>query len=64
MGGGEAEVDFDQRRPGKISGVERHADAVVTGPFAGGVETEVSAAANCKLYSRKVDVEFASTNRC
>lgn len=56
-GGDEAEVLFDQELPGTISGVKRQVDALVTGAFAGGVEKGLTAAVDCKCYSRKVDIK-------
>lgn len=57
MAGGEnAEVIFDGRLPGRLSGTERQVDVLVRGEFAGGVG-EATMAVDCKCFSKKVDVE-------
>lgn len=53
---GEAKVKLDQKLP-ELSGVPRQVDALVTGRFAGNVEQDITAAVDCKRYSRKVHVK-------
>ena len=52
----DARVEFDRKLPGQLSGTTRQIDALVTGRFAGGVEKEVTAAVDCKHYTRNLDV--------
>lgn len=57
MAGGEkAEVTFDERLPGRLSGADRQVDVLVRGEFAGGVG-EATMAVDCKCFSKKVDVK-------
>ena len=57
IAGDQGTVDFDQRKPGKYSGVSRQVDVWVTGPFAGGVEDCVTAAVDCKHFSVSINVK-------
>ena len=59
--GGQAEVEFDQELPGKFSGVVRQVDALITGRFAKDIERDVTAAVDCKRYSRNIDVTHVET---
>ncbi len=53
--GADAEIAFDARLPGKLSGVERQVDIFISGTFANiGAATM---AVDCKCFSRKVDVK-------
>jgi Restriction endonuclease len=53
--GDTATIEFNAKLPGKFSGVLRQVDALVTGDFAGA--TSLTAAVDCKRYSRKVHVK-------
>jgi hypothetical protein len=55
LAGLDAEVTFDARLPGKLSGVERQVDIFISGTFAN-VGT-ATMAVDCKCFSRKVDVK-------
>jgi hypothetical protein len=61
LAGGEGSVEFDQRRPGRFSGTQRQIDVWVTGSFAGKVEGVITAAVDCKHFSRKIDVTAVET---
>jgi hypothetical protein len=56
IAGDEATVEFDQSKPGRFSGVQRQVDVWVEGTFAGGIERNMSAAVDCKHFSRNLDV--------
>lgn len=55
-----AEVVFDKRLPGRLSGVERQVDIFVQGEFANGVG-QATMAVDCKCFTRKVDVKQVET---
>ena len=51
-----ATIEFDQKLRGKASGKDRQIDILVTGDFAGRVQTGLTAAIDCKCYATKVNV--------
>jgi hypothetical protein len=51
-----AEVVFDKRLPGRLSGAERQVDVYVRGTFADRVG-EATMAVDCKCFTRNVDVK-------
>jgi hypothetical protein len=55
-----AEVVFDKRLPGRLSGAERQVDVYVRGTFAGKVG-EATMAVDCKCFTRNVDVKAVET---
>jgi hypothetical protein len=62
---GAAQIDFDQRVVGRLSGYPRQVDILVTGRFPGLVRDTATMAVNCKLWSRKVainDVDRSSVS--
>lgn len=56
LAGEDATVEYDVKLPGRFSGVERQADALVTGNFAGDVR-HTQALIDCKHYKTNVDVK-------
>src|SRR4051812_33124560 len=54
--GDQAEISYDQKVRGTLSGIERQADIWVTGIFAGFVE-DGTALVDCKHFSTNVDVK-------
>jgi hypothetical protein len=57
--GPKAEIEFDVKLPGKFSGKDRQIDILVTGVFADGLETGLTAAIDCKCYGKKINVTHA-----
>jgi hypothetical protein len=57
--GADATVEYDKKLPGKTSGRDRQVDILVTGDFAGGVQTNLTAAIDCKCYGTKINVTHA-----
>lgn len=55
--GDDARVEFDQSIQGKFSGVQRQVDALISGRFANVTDREITAAVDCKYYTRNVDVK-------
>lgn len=55
--GDDATVEFDQTRIGKFSQVERQIDVLITGRFAGATDRDITAAVDCKYYTRNIDVK-------
>ena len=55
--GNDAKVQFDQTRIGKFSQVERQIDVLITGRFAGATDRDITAAVDCKYYTRNIDVK-------
>lgn len=53
----DAEVTFDQKVRGKFSGIDRQVDVVVKGRFANVTGKEMTAAVDCKYYTREIDVK-------
>jgi hypothetical protein len=53
-----ANIEFDARLPGSLSGIERQVDVFVEGSFAGHVGRGTMAV-DCKCFSRNVDVKDA-----
>jgi hypothetical protein len=57
--GPDATVEFDRKLHGKSSDRDRQIDILVTGDFAGGLKRNITAAIDCKCYSKKIDVTHA-----
>ncbi|HEY4277605.1 MAG TPA: restriction endonuclease [Conexibacter sp.] len=55
--GDQASVRFDQKIEGRHSKVERQVDVLIRGRFAGVTEREITAAVDCKYYTRNIDVK-------
>ena len=55
--GSNARVEFDQERIGRFSKVPRQIDVLVSGRFAGVTDREITAAVDCKYYTRAIDVK-------
>lgn len=55
--GPDAEVLFDQQRIGRFSQTPRQIDVLVTGRFAGITDRNITAAVDCKYYTRTIDVK-------
>jgi hypothetical protein len=55
--GDEATVAFDQKILGRHSKVERQVDILISGRFAGVTERDITAAVDCKYYTRNIDVK-------
>jgi Restriction endonuclease len=54
--GKQANIEYDVKVAGKLSGVDRQADIWVTGIFAGFID-DGTAIVDCKFFSKKVDVK-------
>lgn len=54
---GDVTVEFDKDLPGRFSGIDRQVDVVVSGRFGNITECEITAAVDCKYYSRNIDVK-------
>ena len=54
--GPDAEVLFNEQRIGRFSQTPRQIDVLVTGRFAGITAREITAAVDCKYYTRTIDV--------
>lgn len=55
--GDKATVEFDQKIVGRHSKVERQVDVLISGRFAGVTEQDITAAIDCKYYTRNIDVK-------
>lgn len=55
--GDKATVEFDHTIIGRHSGVERQVDVLISGQFAGVTGRDITAAVDCKYYTRKIDVK-------
>jgi len=55
--GDQAVVEFDQTITGKFSGVSRQIDCLITGKFANVTDRDITAAVDCKYYSKNIDVK-------
>jgi Restriction endonuclease len=55
--GDDARVEFDQSIEGKFSGVPRQVDALISGRFANITEKDITAAVDCKYYTRNINVK-------
>ncbi|HXV04586.1 MAG TPA: restriction endonuclease [Solirubrobacterales bacterium] len=55
--GMEAEVLFDQKLRGKFSEVDRQIDILIRGRFANATTRDMTAAVDCKYYTREIDVK-------
>jgi hypothetical protein len=55
--GDDARVEFDQSIEGKFSGVPRQVDALISGRFANITEKNITAAVDCKYYTRNINVK-------
>jgi hypothetical protein len=56
MAGDAAMVKFDQKLHGRFTEIDRQIDVLITGSFAGEVESDVTAIVDCKCYTRNIDV--------
>ena len=61
LGGPSTTVEFNAKRKGRLSGVQRQIDALVTGRFAANVADDVTAAVDCKRYARKVNIKHVES---
>lgn len=55
--GPEARVEFDQEMLGKFSEVNRQIDILISGRFANVTDRDITAAVDCKYYTREIDVK-------
>ncbi len=55
-GGKDSTVEFNKELTGRLSDTERQVDALVTGGYAGKIAKGVTAAVDCKFYSRNIDI--------
>jgi hypothetical protein len=55
--GPDAQVLFDQQRIGRFSQTPRQIDVLVSGRFAGITDRDITAAVDCKYYTRTIDVK-------
>jgi hypothetical protein len=52
-----AQVEFDQKITGKFSQVRRQVDILISGRFANITDRDITAAVDCKYYTREIDVK-------
>jgi hypothetical protein len=55
--GDEAIVEFDKKIKGKFSEVDRQVDVLISGRFANATSRNMTAAVDCKFYTREIDVK-------
>lgn len=60
LAGKDATVEWDQKLPGRFSGIDRQVDVLVTGNFGGGIG-QAQAVVDCKHYKGNVDVKNVET---
>ena len=55
--GDDASVEFDQTIKGKFSETDRQIDVLISGRFANVTDRDITAAVDCKYYTRKINVQ-------
>lgn len=55
--GDDAKVEFDQKIKGKFSEANRQVDVLIRGRFANATGRDMTAAVDCKFYTREIDVK-------
>lgn len=55
--GDDARVEFDQTIKGKFSEADRQVDVLISGRFANATDRDITAAVDCKYYTRKINVK-------